>query len=201
MSRRRHSSAPLLLAALLLVPAAVLAQEVGNDERPDDGFRVLGPRTVVSFVRQTLRTPVTDAADFPRWNTVLHVSNVGNGLMATAAIFVAHDGQHRSALRFPVAPGHTVSVSVADIIASAATAAADDPSTGLPDILPDEVTGIVILRFFRPIDMASDRFFAQMVTAEQFLDLGPDRAPVIVPLDVELPQKQASVARRMHDRR
>ncbi|MFQ5718491.1 MAG: hypothetical protein ACE5IK_02990 [Acidobacteriota bacterium] len=193
----RFRTVLLVVALSLLAPVGLLAQEVQKDEMPDDGFRFLAPRTVVSFVRQTVRQPVGDATDFPRWTTVVHVSNVGNGPMGAAAIFVASDGSHRSATRFPVSPGQTVSVTVAEILtqAQAAREAAGMP----PEQLPDDVTGIVIVRFFTPTEAAQDRFFAQMVSAEQFLDLGPNVPPVIVPLDVKRPQAQ--MPRRVHDRR
>ena len=202
MPRTRNWSM-LLVAAMILAPAGNFAQEIENDERPDDGFRVLGPRTVVSFVRQTVRPAAGDTTDFPRWTTAVHVSNVGNGPMGAAAIFVSSDASHRAALRFPVAPGQTVSVTVAQIIAAAAASPTDgtDAPTTPPDSLPDEVTGIVILRFFAPTELVAERFFAHMVTAEQFLDLGPGAAPVIVPLDVERPQQQAALTRSTRDRR
>ena len=99
----RHLTAHLLLAVLVIMPmAAATAQEVESDERPDTGYRLLGPRTVISFVRQTLPDTGDGTSDFPRWNTVVHVSNVGNGPLVAAAIFVASNGGHRSArLRVP----------------------------------------------------------------------------------------------------
>lgn len=191
----RRLTAHLLLAVLVIVPmAAATAQEVQSDERPDTGYRLLGPRTVISFVRQTLPDRGDGTSDFPRWNTVVHVSNVGNGPLVAAAIFVASNGGHRSARRFPVPPGHTVSVTVAEILSQI-------PAADLAPPLTDAVTGIVLLRFFAPLEVPADRFFAQMVTAEQFLDLGPGVSPVIIPLDVRLPQSQVPVHRRPSGRR
>ena len=98
--------------------------------------------------------------------------------MAGAAIFVSSHGQQKRAMRhFGVQPGQTLSLSVAQII--------DGDHTDLPDV----VTGIVILRFFAPLDVGANSFFSQMVSAEQHIGAGPDGPGHILPLRVDTPQQ------------
>jgi hypothetical protein len=177
-----------LLAGAVAIPCAALGQEVMEAEQPDPGFRVLGPRTVVSFVRQSLPEPVdTDApVRAPRWNTILHLSNTGNRPIAAAAVFVSSDGATRRALRMVgITPGQTRTFSVARII-GAETAE-----------LGEVATGIVLLRYFAPPldDEDSRPFFSQMVTAETVQEM-PGLAPQILNLDVEQPQVLAGRERR-----
>ncbi|MCZ6649157.1 MAG: hypothetical protein O7D35_00655 [Acidobacteria bacterium] len=178
-----------LLAAALALPCASFGQEILDAEQPDPGFRVLGPRTVVSFVRQSLPEPVgtDEELTVPRWNTILHLSNTGNRPIAAAAVFVSSDGAIRRALRLVgIAPGQTRTFSVARIIG------ADTFELG------EVATGIVLLRYFAPtLDEDDDtrRFFSQMVSAETIQVL-PGLAPQVLRLDVEQPQVLAGRERR-----
>ena len=179
MKSRRSFSLPLL-AALVLMPAVVAAQEVMDEEMPEMGFRALGPRTVVSFVRQSL--PAGDAleapAEGPRWNTLLHLTNTGNGPIAAAAIFVPSDGTQPRAQRLGgITPGQTRTVSVAGIIGDSALAG-------------ESVTGVVFVRFFAPVNDEEGRVYSQMVTAETIFEF-PNLPPQIIRLDVERPQMLA----------
>ncbi len=178
MKLTRRFGGAALAAALLLVPAATLAQEVQPAESPDPGFRVLGPRTVVSFVRQSLPEPTDSTAPVvaPRWTSLIHVTNAGNGPLGAAAIFVSADGRERRALRLGgIAPGQTRSVTVAAVIG--------DDLTNLGNV----AQGVVLVRFFAPVDLEADRFFATMVSAELIQEL-PNQPPQVIRLDVERPQ-------------
>jgi hypothetical protein len=167
-----------LAAALLLLPTAILAQEEMPAERPDAGFRVLGPRTVVSFVRQSLPdgTDATGPVVAPRWTSVIHVTNAGNGPLGAAAIFVSADGKERRATRLGgIAPGQTRSLTVAQVIG--------DDLTNLGNV----AQGVVLVRFFAPADLEADRFFATMVSAETIQER-PNQPPQVIRLAVERPQ-------------
>ena len=188
MKPARLMSLSFLLAAALALPCASFAQEILDAEQPDAGFRVLGPRTVVSFVRQSLPEPVgtDEQVTAPRWNTILHLSNTGNRPIAAAAVFVSSDGAIRRALRLVgIAPGQTRTFSVARIIG------ADTFELG------EVATGIVLLRYFAPPldDDESRPFFSQMVSAETIQVL-PGLAPQVLRLDVEQPQVLAGRERR-----
>ncbi|MFQ5669217.1 MAG: hypothetical protein ACE5HD_01705 [Acidobacteriota bacterium] len=167
----------LLAATLVLAPVGSLAQEEQPAEHPDVGFRHLGPRTVVSFVRQSLGAPLTESspAALPQMTTLLHLSNTGSGPLAAAAIFVSENGQEKRALRMGIAPGQTVSVSLAQIIGG--------DMAGLDRV----ARGIVILRFFAPVETLTGEFFSEMVTAELIREF-PGAPPQMIPLDVERPQ-------------
>jgi hypothetical protein len=180
------------LAVLFLLPAAALAQEELDCERPEPGFRVLGPRTVVSFVRQSHPVPEVEPLEDPnaplpepRWNTVLHVSNTGNVPMGAVAAFINHEGLPAGHLRFPVQPGKTVTVPVIALLENATDPAPTD-ETATAEMEPI-ARGIVILRFFAPSDTTAGAKFSQMVTAETVLEI-PGRTPVIFPLEVGQPQ-------------
>ena len=184
--RSRQAMFLSLVAALALLPAAATAQEMMVEEHPEAGFRSLGPRTVVSFVRQTMPEP--DAAEAPvraqRWNTLIHLTNTGNGPIAAAAVFVPSDGMDPMARRLGgIAAGQTRSVSVASLLGDA--------------IAPGEsVTGVVFLRFFAPVDDDDERrFYSQMVSAETIFEF-PELPPQIIRLDVERPQVLAPQTRR-----
>lgn len=173
MMRSRRSFTLPLLAALVLMPAFVAAQETMDEEQPETGFRALGPRTVVSFVRQSL--PVAGAVEGPRWNTLLHLTNTGNGPIAAVAVFVPSDGLEPRAQRLGrIAPGQTRTVSVGGILGDAAAAG-------------ESVTGVVFVRFFAPVDDEEGRFYSQMVAAETIFEF-PNLPPQIIRLDVERPQ-------------
>jgi hypothetical protein len=175
------------LAVLFLLPTAALAQEELDCERPEPGFRVLGPRTVVSFVRQSYPVPEVEPQEDPnsplpepRWNTLLHVSNTGNAPMGAVAAFISEAGTPVGHLRFPIEPGRTATVPVAALLKNAVDAASTQ------DLAPI-ARGIVILRFFTPADATTGSKFSQMVTAETVLEI-PNRTPVIFPLEVGQPQ-------------
>jgi hypothetical protein len=175
------------LAVLFLLPAAALAQEALDCERPEPGFRVLGPRTVVSFVRQSYPVPeVEPQADpdaplpEPRWNSLLHVSNTGNAPMGAVAAFINHTGRPVGHLRFPIEPGRTATVPVGVLLENATDPAATEE-------LDPIARGIVILRFFTPADAPVGSKFSTMVTGETVLEI-PSRTPVIFPLEVGQPQ-------------
>jgi hypothetical protein len=184
--RTRQLMMPLLVA-LMLLPAAALAQEELSAERPDPGFRVLGPRTVVSFVRQSFPEPGPVPTDDPsvplpgpRWTTVMHVSNTGNARLGVVAIFVSEDGKPLGHVRFRLEPGRTVSVPAWAMLENAL----DDPAV---QAVAPLARGIVIVRFFTPSDAELGSRFAHMVTAETVLEI-PELPPTIFPLDVEQPQ-------------
>ena len=190
--RSRKAVLLSLVAGLVLLPAVVPAQEMMVEEQPEVGFRSLGPRTVVSFVRQTVPEP--DTAEAPvrehRWNTLLHLTNTGNGPIAAVAVFVPSDGRDPSAQRLGgIAPGQTQTVSVAGILGDVAAPG-------------ESVTGVVFVRFFAPV-LDDDRdlmegenrlFYSQMVSAETIFEF-PDLPPQIIRLDVERPQVLAPVRR------
>lgn len=188
MTSARLMPFSFLLAAALAIPCVSVGQEILDAEEPDPGFRVLGPRTVVSFVRQSLPEPVStdEPVTAPRWNTILHLSNTGNRPIGAAAVFVSSDGNIRRALRLvAIAPGQTMTFSVASIIGE------DTAELG------EVATGIVLLRYFAPPldDDESRPFFSQMVSAETIQEL-PGQASQILNLDVEQPQVLAGRERR-----
>jgi len=184
MKTTRLMPLSFLLAAVLALPVAALGQETLDAEQPDAGFQVLGPRTVVSFVRQSLPEPlaIDQPVSAPRWNTILHLSNTGNRPIAAAAIFVSADGAIQRALRLvKIDPGQTRTFSVARVIGE---------DTGE---LGEVATGIVLLRYFALLLEEDDSLgrYSQMVTAETIQQL-PGLPPQILNLDVEQPQSLVS---------
>ena len=181
---RTHRLSRLALIGLVaLLPGWSAAQEDLPAEQPDPGHVVLGPRTVVSFVRQTLRAPdpvqgEDPAPVEPRWASILHVTNTGISPLGFAAIFVPAAGPEHRVIRFRgVTPGATETFTVADIFGD------------VPEDAPHLARGIVILRFFAPEDLATTRAFSHVVTAESIMDTGPGTPAQILPLEVGTPQR------------
>lgn len=182
MKQKRSWTLPILASLLLLVPGAAWAQEEQPEERPEPGFRVLGPRTVVSFVRQTLHAPGVTPVDGAGWSTLIHVTNTGNAPMDAAAIFVAADGETRALRHFGIRPGRTRSFTVARIVDL-------DTASLIPDGETEAlVRGVVLLRFFGPLNAPDNAHWSQMVSAEQILHAADGRPVMVNYLDVERPQ-------------